>query len=87
MKEKDFIRLSKYRKIGELIHILLLSVYFIIVTNIFAYTLSYNSSFDIIRILVKAILAGSIGVVFGKITWKRSEIRYEIILVVIKSNH
>ncbi|MGH4121602.1 MAG: hypothetical protein ACREV6_01490 [Clostridium sp.] len=77
MKEKDFIRWSKFRKIGELKYILLFSVYFIIVTNIFTYTLSHNFTFNIIRILGNFILCGSIGAIFGKIIWKNYEKRYE----------
>jgi hypothetical protein len=78
MKEKDYIRWRKFRKIGKLKYILLVSVFFIIVTNIFAYTLSHNFTFSIMYILGSVILSGSIGVVFGKITWSRSEIMYQL---------
>lgn len=75
MTRNDFIRWDKFRKIGKSKYILLMSLFFIIVANITANPLKHKLT--IMYIIVDIILLGSIGVIFGEITWYRSEKMYK----------
>lgn len=76
MKEKDLIIWNEFRKIGEFKYTLLMSLFFIIFTNILQIS-GHHFTFNIKYILVNIILCSSVGVLFGKLTWIRSEIMYE----------
>ncbi|GAA0086329.1 hypothetical protein UT300007_27680 [Clostridium sp. CTA-7] len=79
MKEKEFIRWQKYRKIGQLKFTLLWSLYFIVMINIVifvVYTIKGKFTFEIGDFLIRVIIGGLSGIFSGTMMWKSNEKDY-----------
>lgn len=79
MKQKEFIRWQKYRKIGQLKFTLLWTLYFIFMINIVIFvgdTIQDKFTFEIWDFLMTVIISGLFGIFSGTMIWKSNEKDY-----------
>ncbi|MBZ9637569.1 hypothetical protein [Clostridium sp. FP1] len=79
MKEKDFIRWTKYREKGKFKYTLFWCIYFIILINVVVSVSAifrHKFIFDIENILISTIISGANGIFFGAMSWKNYEMKY-----------
>lgn len=79
MKQREFERWHKYRKIGRLKFILLWTVYFTIVINIANFVgnaIKGNFTFEIDGFFSRLIIGCLTGTFFGAMMWKGNEREY-----------
>ena len=80
MKDKEFIRWTKYRKIGQLKFTFLWMLYFIVMINVIVYvgdTIKNRFVFDIGDFLIRIIISGAFGIFSGTMMWKSNERGYK----------
>ena len=80
MKYKEFIRWTKYRKMGQLKFTLLWVIYFIIMLNVIVYvgdSIRNRFIFDIGDFLIRIIISGAFGAFLGTMKWKGNERNYK----------
>lgn len=79
MKHKEFIRWTKYRKIGKLKFTLLWMLYFIVIINVITYAgdiIKNRFNFELGAFLIKIIISGTFGIFSGTMMWKSNERDY-----------
>jgi Na+/H+ antiporter NhaC len=79
MKQKEFQRWQKYRKMGQLKFTLLWVLYFIMVLNVAilgANVIDGSFNFKIEGFFIRLIIGGLVGVFNGTMMWKRNEEEY-----------
>lgn len=79
MKQREFKRWKKYRKIGELKFTLLWGLYLIIILNLSNLIVGFikdDFNFYLEYIFIRIIIGGLFGVFAGNITWKGNEREY-----------
>jgi hypothetical protein len=79
MKQKEFERWKKYRKIGQLKFTLLWLLYWIVVLNIAALganAIEGNFNFNIEGFFTRLIMGSLVGVFTGPMKWKTNERAY-----------
>lgn len=80
MKEKEFIRWSKYRKIGQLNFILLGGLYFVVLVNLVIFigdTIRGKYTFHTESFIVGCLISALMGLFSGAMIWKRFEVDYK----------
>lgn len=79
MKQKEFIRWQKYRRIGQLKFILLWTLYFIVMINIVIFvgdTIKDKFTFQIEDFLIRVVISGLSCIFSGTMMWKSNEKDY-----------